>query len=71
MDEPSSPALICDARALPAQMDTVDALARLALEARRDGLALRLWRPSAALRELIALCGLADVLPEDALHQPR
>ncbi len=41
---------------------TVDHLARLQLTARRHGRAIRLRRARPELRELIGLCGLADVL---------
>ncbi len=43
---------------------TVDALARLQLAARRRGCQVRLLNASPALRELTALMGLTDVLPE-------
>jgi len=43
-------------------MAMVDALARLALEARRAGLGLRLARAPRELRELIALAGLEGAL---------
>jgi ABC-type transporter Mla MlaB component len=43
---------------------TVDALARLQLAARRRGCQIRLRGASRALRDLVELMGLADVLPE-------
>jgi len=43
----------------------VDALARLQLTARRCGRELRLLHPCDALRRLLALVGLGDVLPLD------
>ena len=49
-----------------AHLDVVDALARVALAARRESLALRLCDETpdgvAAVRHLTELCGLADVL---------
>jgi hypothetical protein len=42
---------------------TVDALARLALGARRAGCRVRLEHASPALRGLLALSGLVEVLP--------
>ena len=41
---------------------TLDALCRLALDARRSGYRIRLLRASPELRELIELAGLTDVL---------
>ena len=49
---------------------TVGALARLQLEARRAGLALRIRGAPRELRELIALVGLEDVLPVQPERQP-
>ena len=44
-------------------MALVDRLARLTLEARRRGAAVRLHDPPPELRRLLELCGLSDVLP--------
>jgi hypothetical protein len=52
----------CDASALGAELAAVDALARLALLARRLGCPLRVRRASPQLRALVALCGLGDAL---------
>lgn len=52
----------CDVSALAAELAAVEALARLALVARRLGCALRMRRPSPELRDLVALCGLSDAL---------
>ena len=54
---------------------TIDVLARLQLSARRDGLELRLRHAPPELRELIALCGLAQILrvepePPDDEREP-
>jgi hypothetical protein len=54
--------LSCDARALPADVAAVDALARLQLAARQAGFELRLIHASAELTCLIELTGLAGVL---------
>lgn len=56
--------IVCDVGALPrADLRTIDALARLALEARRRGRELRIDGASEELRGLVALAGLAEVLP--------
>jgi hypothetical protein len=52
-----------DVAGLPADVVTVDTLARLQLAARRHGNTLRLRNASAELVELIASLGLRDVLP--------
>ncbi len=57
--------IVSDCRGLPACLATVDALARLALVARREGDELRLWRPSPQLRTLIMQAGLGEVLVEE------
>jgi anti-anti-sigma regulatory factor len=54
--------VLCDVRSLPADAAAVDLLARLQLAAHRHGSELRLSGASAALREVIAFCGLAGVL---------
>jgi ABC-type transporter Mla MlaB component len=55
--------LLCDVRAVSADVVAADALARLQLAARRRGCQVRLRGASTELRELIELLGLADVLP--------
>jgi ABC-type transporter Mla MlaB component len=56
--------ILCDlARLADADMATVDALARLALRARRIGCAVALRDPSTELLELVGLAGLGEVLP--------
>ena len=56
--------ILCDlARLVDADMATVDALARLALRARRMGCAVTLRDPSTELLELVGLAGLGEVLP--------
>jgi anti-anti-sigma regulatory factor len=56
--------VVCDVAAL-ADPDaaTVDALARLQLAVRRLGCRIALWRVADALRDLVVLMGLGDVLP--------
>lgn len=61
MTEPAR-TLRCEVAGLAADALTLDALARLALAARRSGGELALGGASPALRELIALTGLAGVL---------
>jgi len=48
---------------------TLDALARLRLVARRHGCSVMLRRASPQLLDLIALAGLADVLPSESRRQ--
>lgn len=59
--------LVCDVAALAApDVGTLDALARLQLTARRLGRQIQLCHQSRELLELLALCGLGDVLPAGA-----
>ena len=53
---------LCDVAGVAADAVTVDALARLALAARRHHCLIRLHGTSAALRDLVAFMGLQDVL---------
>jgi ABC-type transporter Mla MlaB component len=56
--------ILCDLAGLAdADMATVDALARLALRARRIGCAVSLRDPSTELLELVGFAGLGEVLP--------
>jgi ABC-type transporter Mla MlaB component len=52
----------CDVTGVAADAVTVDALARLALAARRQRCVIQLRGASDRLRDLIAFMGLADVL---------
>ena len=54
--------LCCEVESLDADAVAVDALARLALAARRHGARVRLCGASSELRELVALMGLSEVL---------
>ncbi len=54
----------CDVQGVGADAVTIDALARLALAARRSGCQLRLRRASVELRQLLEFMGLEDVLPD-------
>jgi hypothetical protein len=54
--------VVWDAGPLPAEIATVDALARLTLLARRQGAVIQLRGVSPELRELIDLAGLATVI---------
>ena len=62
----SSPGAValCDVSGVDPDAVTVDALARLQLGARRCGCLVRLRNASPELRDLVALMGLTDVLPE-------
>jgi STAS domain len=55
-------AVTCDVSGLAAEVAAVDALARLALVARRLGCPLKVRRASPELRDLVELCGLTDAL---------
>jgi ABC-type transporter Mla MlaB component len=55
---------LCDVRGVETDAVTVDALARLQLAARRRGCQVRLRHASSELRDLLALMGLTDVLPD-------
>jgi ABC-type transporter Mla MlaB component len=54
--------LICEVAGLDADAVAVDALARLALAARRSRCSVRLCGASQQLRSLVAFAGLDDVL---------
>jgi ABC-type transporter Mla MlaB component len=59
----------CDVSALAAEVAAIEALARLALHARRSGCSLRLRRASPQVRELVELCGLSDALSVECQRQ--
>src|SRR3954452_11419270 len=54
--------ITCDVSALAAELAAVEALARLALVARRLGCPLKVRRASPELRDLVEFCGLSDAL---------
>src|ERR1700686_430279 len=56
--------LRCEVAGVAADAAAVDALARLALAARRAGCQIRLCGPSPELRALVVFMGLAEVLLE-------
>ena len=56
--------LLCETSNVQADAVAVDALARLALGARRHGCQVRLLGASEELRELVEFMGLGSVLPE-------
>jgi hypothetical protein len=59
MDAPrESPVVLCDVSRAQPDAVTVEALARMLLNARRCGYSLRLCNPSPQLLELIAFMGL-------------
>jgi hypothetical protein len=62
MAAPAPRCITLDVSALPPDVVTIDALARLELAARRGGLRFRLHDASDQLRDLIAFAGLSDVL---------
>jgi len=55
--------VVWDATPLPAELATIDLLARITLAARGRGIRLVFGGVSPALRDLIDLVGLAAVLP--------
>ena len=59
-----APPVICDVSALAPDVGSIDALARLALLARRQGVELRLRKVPSELQELLELCGLGEVVGE-------
>jgi hypothetical protein len=59
-----------DACALPADLATIDAVARLQLEARRVGQDVLLYGAARDLRALLDLCGLTEVLRVEVERQP-
>jgi ABC-type transporter Mla MlaB component len=56
--------VLCDVSGVAADAVAVDALARLALAARRHGCQVRFMHGSGELRALVTFMGLAGVLPE-------
>jgi ABC-type transporter Mla MlaB component len=63
------PALVlCDVGGVAADAVAVEALARLALGARRSGCQVRLRNAPADLREIVALLGLAEVLRVESVE---
>jgi len=54
--------IACDVSALAAEAAAVEALARLALVARREGCPLKMHRASPELRDLVEFCGLGGAL---------
>lgn len=64
LDDCDAALAICDVDGVNADAVTVDALARLQLAARRHQCQVRLRGASNELRELVALMGLRDVLPD-------
>jgi ABC-type transporter Mla MlaB component len=64
LEEEGVELLRCEVPGVAADAVAVDALARLALAARRRGCCLRLCGASPELRALVAFVGLAEVLCE-------
>ena len=59
--------IVCDVGAVVTpDAGTIDVLARLQLAARRVGKEIRLRHASSELKQLLAFCGLDDVLPLEA-----
>ncbi|MBV9291859.1 MAG: STAS domain-containing protein [Frankiales bacterium] len=56
--------MACDASRLPADLSSVDYLARCRLAAQRDGSRLTVHGVSAELRELLELAGLGELLTD-------
>jgi hypothetical protein len=66
----SPPAIVVEAGALPADVSTIDALARLQLNARRIGQSILLRGAAADLLRLIDFAGLGEVLCVEPVGQP-
>jgi hypothetical protein len=62
--------IVCDLRSVVPDGGSLDALARLQLNARRLGLELQLRNASTELRELVAFAGLDQVLCLELEGQP-
>ncbi len=69
MRQPRPRAVLCDVSGLPATLAAVDQLARMQLAARRSGCQVQLRNTARELEGLIALAGLADVLPVEVERQ--
>jgi ABC-type transporter Mla MlaB component len=63
LEHREAPIVVCRLRAVHASAESLEALARLQLIARRYGSRIQLTGASAALLELIAYAGMQDVLP--------
>jgi anti-anti-sigma regulatory factor len=61
--------IVCDVSALAPDASTIHSLARLQLQAKRHGLEIRLCKVPSELRELLGLCGLAEVLSLEVIGQ--
>jgi hypothetical protein len=71
MHTPCRRTIVCDVGALVApDAGTIDVLARRQLAAHRVGKEIRLRHASRELQQLVAFCGLDDVLPLEAEGQP-
>jgi hypothetical protein len=55
--------VVCDVGGVVADLVAVEVLARLRLTAQRLGCGLRLRHASRGLEQMLAFCGLCDVLP--------
>ena len=69
MAAPRPREIVCDVGALPADAIAINALARLQLEARRAGMELLLSGASRELGQLLAFCGLSEVLRVETQRQ--
>ncbi len=66
--EPATGDVVCDVRGLVVDGVAVETLARLQLTARRSGRRLLLRHASEALQALLALMGLAEILPLEPIR---
>jgi anti-anti-sigma regulatory factor len=66
----SPTAYVVDVTALPPDVGTIDALARLELGARRRGCRVRLLGTNERLRELVGFAGLDQVLRVEPERKP-
>ena len=61
--------IVCDVGGLAPDASAIDGLARLHLLAKRQGLEIRFCSVPGDLRELLGLCGLAEVLSLEVIGQ--
>ena len=68
LDSCDSDVVICDVAGIEfPDLSTIGALARAQLGARRSGGEIRLRQPPQALKDLLGLVAMTDVLPEETL----
>jgi hypothetical protein len=69
VDERDADVVVCDVSAIGADLMTIEVLARLRLTARRLGCRLELRGASRELLQLLAFCGLCEILPSERVER--